>query len=99
MPVWEKLNCPKCGKEMEKGYVTIFGRGSGLHFSREELSIWTGTMGKETDRIMGSSLVDDIKGNYKKEGYRCKTCNFIVINRKKHDYRGFSAAEGKNEFE
>ena len=103
MPVYEKLNCPKCGKEMEKGYVTLIsGKASALFFSKDKIAwAWTSTLPVGTsdkDLIMTDSVLLAMADMYRREGYRCKPCELVVIDRKKHDYRGFSAAEGKNEF-
>jgi hypothetical protein len=53
----------------------------------------------DKDLIMDNSLVLALKDNYRREGFRCKDCQLVVIDRKRHDYRGYSALEGKNEFD
>ena len=97
------LKCPSCGKRMEKGYVTLIsGYASALFFSEQKIS-WalTSTLPVGTsdkDLIMDNSLVLALKDDYRREGFRCKDCQLVVIDRKRHDYTGYSALEGKNEF-
>ena len=97
------LNCPNCGNKMEKGYLTLIsGAASALFFSEKMVS-WalTSTLPVGTsdkDLIMDNSIVLALKDNYRREGFRCKDCDLVVIDRKKYDLRGYSALEGKNEF-
>ena len=101
---FQSLKCPSCGNRMEKGYVTLIsGYASALFFSEQKIS-WamTSTLPVGTsdkDLIMDNSLVLAVKDNYRREGFRCKACQLVIIDRKRHDYRGYSALEGKNEFD
>jgi hypothetical protein len=94
-----QLKCPNCGNKMEKGYVALItDRASVLYFSREIISAWTGSPGKEKDKIIGSNLVSALRNDYIREGFRCEDCDLVIIDRKKYDYKGFSALKGENEF-
>ena len=77
-----QMKCPNCGKEMERGYVTLISAyASSLYFSREQIP-WVFVGGKDKDLIMGNSAVLTLKKNYRREGFRCKNCELVVIDRK-----------------
>jgi len=84
------MDCPKCKKEMERGYVSLVTDGaSGLFFSEEKISRFSvynvRESSKKMESILYNSLVLGFENNWMREGYKCQNCNIVVIDRNKDD--------------
>ena len=67
----EVLKCPKCGAEMEGGFLDVL-HGGGIcevRFSGEEPSVW---------RARGDILMDGL-GRMTAIAYRCSACKLVLF--------------------
>jgi uncharacterized C2H2 Zn-finger protein len=77
------MKCPKCGQEMEEGYVTLMpSHNAWLYWSREQLpGFWGRVKGneiwKERVTLMQKLIARD--GNSFSKGSRCANCRLVLF--------------------
>ncbi|MCJ7516432.1 MAG: PF20097 family protein [Methanomassiliicoccales archaeon] len=70
--------CPKCGKEMEPGYVSGWTYSGFSLWQAKALGFgvdWYTKDNKETERLRKASW----GGEVKIDGFRCKDCRTLVL--------------------
>ena len=66
----EVLKCPKCGKEMEGGYIA----SREIKWTEKKTSVWS-LKGLMAENVVGSSpyVGESV------EAYRCRNCRIIIF--------------------
>lgn len=77
------MKCPKCGQEMEEGYVTLTSsENAHLYWSSEELpGFWERVKGKkvwkERVTLMHKGFFSEV--NQQIKGSRCANCRLVIF--------------------
>jgi hypothetical protein len=88
----DKMNCPKCGKELEPGYLNANAFAARPPVVR---LAWKNSDKKATELI--GDKIGFGSANMDLNAYRCQTCQIIAFAYTNKE-KGYSALKGENEF-
>jgi len=76
------MKCPRCGEEMEEGYIHVSGYGdSWLYWSKAKIqSFWFSHKGAV--ELIKKSVNQPDKKYWVRQAYRCEKCGLIVFEEK-----------------
>jgi rubredoxin len=86
------LKCPKCGQEMESGYLNVQALPGPRAISAGVSVYWIDYMKSHEKKISGKFSL--LLANIDIEAYRCQNCQYIVFSYEKKEKREFQE-EGK----